>query len=419
MMIDRTERIQKWRLVWMLTLLLTIVDILPVMGQDITYLRDIKKPVDLPFEYYNNFIVINVRLHGLPMKFVLDTGAEHTILLQREITDLLGMRYDRRVRLMGADMSQEIYALTLSNIQLSLEDRLQVRTNLVVLEEDFVELDRLTGVKIHGIIGASILRNFVVKIDYRNLVITLYRKDLFDGPPKGYYTLPVEMTRHKPYLTADITMANGHKATSRLLIDSGAAISALFYVSERNALEIPEKYVTGQLGVGLGGSLLGYLGRVSKIEFGEFKFNELIANFQDVGDMDTVLIQQRKDGLIGNVLLNRFTIIIDYKESKIHLKPNKYYKKKISYDKSGLILINSGENLRQIAVLDVMSGSPAESAGIEPGDIITHYQNIPIRFYSFEKFSGRLQGKSGKKIKLKIQRGEEKIEFRFHLKQYI
>ena len=60
-------------------------------SQEIVNFKDIKKPIELPFEYHNNFIVLNVRMSGLPMKFIVDTGAEHTIIMKREITDMLGM----------------------------------------------------------------------------------------------------------------------------------------------------------------------------------------------------------------------------------------------------------------------------------------------------------------------------------------
>ena len=44
--------------------------------------------VEIPFEYVNNFIIVNVVFNRLfPLKFVFDTGAENTILTRKEITD--------------------------------------------------------------------------------------------------------------------------------------------------------------------------------------------------------------------------------------------------------------------------------------------------------------------------------------------
>ena len=46
--------------------------------------------VEIPFEYINGFIVVDIIFEKvLPLKFILDTGAENTILLKRTYTDLL------------------------------------------------------------------------------------------------------------------------------------------------------------------------------------------------------------------------------------------------------------------------------------------------------------------------------------------
>ena len=56
------------------------------------YLTNGKKRADIPFEFVNNFIVITLNFNGkLPLRFIYDTGAEHTILNKREIGDFLGL----------------------------------------------------------------------------------------------------------------------------------------------------------------------------------------------------------------------------------------------------------------------------------------------------------------------------------------
>ncbi|MEN9415281.1 MAG: hypothetical protein RLZ62_1585, partial [Bacteroidota bacterium] len=72
-----------------------------------------------PFEYVNNFIVVTVTLNGtIPLKMIFDTGAEHTVLCRRELSDLLGIRYEREFRLLGADMKTELIAYLARNVRL-------------------------------------------------------------------------------------------------------------------------------------------------------------------------------------------------------------------------------------------------------------------------------------------------------------
>ncbi len=42
--------------------------------------------VEFPFEMYNNLIVVDLVLEKkLPVKFIFDTGAEHTVICKKEI----------------------------------------------------------------------------------------------------------------------------------------------------------------------------------------------------------------------------------------------------------------------------------------------------------------------------------------------
>ena len=47
------------------------------------------KKVDIPFSYRNDLIIMDVVFQNVfPLKFIYDTGAEHTIMLHKEITDI-------------------------------------------------------------------------------------------------------------------------------------------------------------------------------------------------------------------------------------------------------------------------------------------------------------------------------------------
>ena len=53
------------------------------------YMNKGSKKLEIPFERIDNFIVVKILFEGLfPLRFILDTGAEHTILTKKEITNL-------------------------------------------------------------------------------------------------------------------------------------------------------------------------------------------------------------------------------------------------------------------------------------------------------------------------------------------
>jgi C-terminal processing protease CtpA/Prc len=77
-------------------------------------------------------------------------------------------------------------------------------------------------------------------------------------------------------------------------------------------------------------------------------------------------------GLIGNDLLRRFNIILNYPEQQIYIKPNKRYTDSFDYSYTGFSMyVIDGV----ITVTDIMKNSPAEQAGIQEGDIVLAIDN--------------------------------------------
>jgi len=110
--------------------------------------------VKIPFELKHNFIIIDVRLNGiLPLHFIFDTGAQYTLLFKKEYSDILRIPYLRRIPILGADLSQELYALVGQNISVDIPGRIKVRKDILIFEEDYFQLDELTGIFIDGILG--------------------------------------------------------------------------------------------------------------------------------------------------------------------------------------------------------------------------------------------------------------------------
>lgn len=77
-------------------------------------------------------------------------------------------------------------------------------------------------------------------------------------------------------------------------------------------------------------------------------------------------------GMIGNDLLRRFNITLNYGKKEIYMTPNSHFRDMFDYSYTGLIiyLINN-----RVEVTDIIKGSPAEKAGFRKGDIIMAINN--------------------------------------------
>jgi len=114
---------------------------------------EFKKSIRFNFTRVQNFIVVDVKLENtLSTKFIFDTGSEFTILLKKEMAYLLGMDYFKQVSLYGSDLSRQISAFISRNAEMNIENKLIVRSNVLVLEQDFLHLDEMLCMQIDGIL---------------------------------------------------------------------------------------------------------------------------------------------------------------------------------------------------------------------------------------------------------------------------
>jgi len=202
-------------------------------------------------------------------------------------------------------------------------------------------------------------------------------------------------------------------------MDTGASLSLLLHTNTNEDIRLPENFIKGSIGRGLGGFLEGFLGRFKKLEFGGFHFNNIITNYQDISEAIEMEIVANRNGIIGTVLLSRFNIIIDYPRGKLYMQPHRKYNKGFKYDRSGLELIISGKKLNTVTVFNVIENSPAFKAGIERGDQLISINYLPAKLLSLKGVTQRMTKKEGKKIRLKIIRGGKKMVFTFRLKDLI
>lgn len=380
-----------------------------------------QKRIDIPFSYTNGFIIVNVIFDDfLPLQFIFDTGAEYTILSKREITDFLRIDYQRRLPIMGADLSTELYAYLAQGINLQVGDIKAVNRSVLVLEEDYFHFEEYTGVNVQGILGSDFFRRFIVQIDYRRAVISLYDPQHFELPGKGYQELPIEIERGKPYLLATVNFHPDTAIQVRLLLDTGAGLALLLHTDTHPGLKLPDRVIPSNLGAGLGGFLRGYMGRIQKLDVGPFVFKEVTAQFQKLPEgLDTARMAFNRNGIVGNEVLGRFTLILDYMKGRAYVAPNRFFKDKFTHDRSGLLLAATGMQLNEFLVYGVVPGSPAYQAGLRVGDEVTAINGLPAAFFNLASISRKLRKQVGKKVSLRISRGDTNMRFTFLLRELI
>lgn len=228
---------------------------------------------------------------------------------------------------------------------------------------DYSLLTSVYGVRIDGIIGYSFFRRFIVRLDYDNQRIEVFTPGTFKYPKGGYLLRPSFSTL--PLQSA--TLRDERIIFSRFIFDTGAGLSCLLsqdFVEDSLPFRKNRKFYPTQA-EGMGGKRQMQIGIAKEIRLGPYRFKKVPVHIFD--DTYNVTDYPILAGLIGNDILRRFNVILNYPEQVIHIKPNSHFNEKFDYSYTGLgIYLVDGE----IEVVDVMPGSPGDKAGFKPGDVI-------------------------------------------------
>ncbi|MEE9371980.1 MAG: hypothetical protein V3V00_02905 [Saprospiraceae bacterium] len=375
--------------------------------------------IEIPFRIEQGFIILEARFHNsVNLDFIFDTGAENTLIFEREIPEIFGIPYDRRIEIMGSDFSTGLFANIIRKVIFSLGKANIVLRDVVVLEENILLLEERLGINVDGIIGGSFFRNLVVEINYSKKKLVLYHPEKVNPRIYSKYTpFDIEIRHGKPYLRAKTAITPGTERELIYLIDSGASLPFLIHTNTDTLLQLPQGAKLGSLGFGITGILKGYIGQIYNLEIGPFSFPNLVTSFQDIeyGKIDSGGMYDgalTRNGIIGNHLMRRFNIIINYFDNTAYFRPRrkKKYSKSFDYDRSGLLIFAVGIDLNEFLVKDVTIDSPSHDVDIRPGDIIIKIGRRKTKFMNLESVNNRLQGRVGKKIKIEIEREGEKIK---------
>lgn len=219
------------------------------------------------------------------------------------------------------------------------------------------------GIRIDGIIGFSFLRRYIVMVNYDKHQMDIYTPGAIEYPKGGYVLKPQFTTLAK----LDVSIRDNNRFLTKYYFDTGAGLCMLLSedLVKDSALFKKRRKLFPTQAEGLGGKKSMSLTYIKEVRVGPYRFKDVPVYVFD--DTYKVTAYPQTGGLIGNDILRRFNIILNYPKQEIFIKPNKNYQDSFDYSYTGLgiYLINGA-----ITVTDIMNGSPAEKAGFKIGDVI-------------------------------------------------
>lgn len=369
------------------------------------FMKKEARKVRIPFYSSNSLIILPVSINGKsPVNFLVDTGVRSNILFSKSLGDVLGLEYTRRISIAGADGSTVIMAQVspINSLDLGpVEGKLQ---SMLVLEEDFFELESVIGVPVYGIIGYEFFKFNPVKINYDEGFMDFYTGEAMKWKPPFYRKFDITLDESKAYITAKINQKNGPKLEAKLLIDTGANHGLLLNQETSDAIKLPPLYIESQLGQSLGGVLYGYIGRVNSIKFKGLAMKEVLTSYPEINTFSEIIKATGRQGSLGSEVLGRTKLILDYPRHRAMIRKGENFYSPFEYDMSGMIVKKIPNDENRYYVSEVRLDSPAYKSGILPFDEILTVNKVPVFLWELSEVFKLLRSDEGKEIQLEMRR---------------
>ncbi len=403
------------------------------------------------FKLINNLIIMPIEVNGTELSFILDSGVGKPILFNVSDQDSIQINNVSEITIRGLGESEPIKALSSKKNFFKVGEVRNVDQDLFVVMDKSLNFSPSLGIPVHGIIGYQLFRDFVVDINYGKQVIKFYNPyDYKLKNARKAEVLPLKIREKKAYVNAKIHMNGKDDLSVRMLVDTGS--SDAIWLFENQNIGVPEKNYEDFLGKGLGGNIFGKRTKVNTISLGRFSLKDAKAAFPDMKTFNNIKNLGNRNGSVGGEVLKRFNIVFDYKNERMIIRKNSNFSKPFHYNLSGLELQHDGvryvsesltksngvlksddsntfgnvqillENstrlslVPEIVVSAIRAGSPAESAGLQEGDVILAVNGKRVYSYKLQEIMHMLNQKEGKRIQLLIERYNQDVLFSFVLK---
>ncbi len=409
---------------------------------------------EIPFELVNNLIILKAKINGVQLNLIFDTGVKQTILINLKSLDSVKLQGLSHKKFTGIGKENtSIDGLSSTNNRFNLEDKIMNSKALIyIITGAEFHFSETIGININGLIGGELIRNFLVKIDYKRKKMIFYKPETFNYKKlKRYHKYKIQIIDGKPYLNARVKVLK-HSRTQplKLLLDSGNSDALWIFDHKKIKLPNTQKTIEDYFGLGFSGDITGVRAKIFKFSLDDkYRFKSVYIGLPDPIFFSHIVAQNPFDGLVGNEILKRFFVWLDYKNGYLYLKKyHKNYRQPFLFNDTGIYLAYQGkipvlvkqlttqfdnrlegeainvfkeetyvykyELVNRIVINYIRKNSPADKAGLIPGDVLLKINDKDVYQYRLDKLEEKFFYHNKTYLNLLIQRKGLTLSFKVY-----
>ena len=267
-------------------------------------------PIELAF---GGLVFVAVTVNGTPMSFIVDSGAESTVLNESRLGKLgLVATGTFAAGAGGGDVTVGyVPHVTYQVGGATLHDQIVSAIPLDALEAPL-------GRRLDGILGYDFLSRFVVELDYKHGQLHLRERDGYHHAPGAPVAITLEDST--PFVDATVVLPGLAPLPGHFTLDTGCLCQvSLFapYIDEHRLLAaVPDAKAAG-FSAGAGGETHQVSAPITALRIGDRTIDRPVADFGR--DTTGATADPESAGLIGAIVWREFVLVLDYKRKQVWL----------------------------------------------------------------------------------------------------
>ena len=263
-----------------------------------------------------------------------------------------------------------------------------------------------------GIVGYDFISRFVVTIDYDRGLLVLHdpKTFKFEGTEA-----PVPMVMNGVVPAVNGVLDGRFDGLFRLDVGSSSTVDLHTPFAKQHRFEKRLRGGRAVSGAGFGGHFTSVLGRAHSMAIGPYAWNDPMVTASRA--TEGAFASEEFAGNIGNRILERFRVTLDYDGRHVWLEPGKRYHDRDSFTRAGVLLVRVEDHFEARSVL---AGSPAARAGLHEGDEVTSVDGRALGDWKLRDLEDLFErGDNGRRVALGVVRDGAPVTLTMKLKEML